>query len=59
VDPEDPSSIAAGIERVLDDPALAARMARAGLERSRRFDWETAARETLALYEKLLGRRAA
>ena len=59
VDPEDPSSIAAGIERVLDDPALAARMARAGLERSRRFDWETAARQTLALYERLLGRRAA
>ena len=56
VDPKEPRSIAQGIERVLDDPALAESLRRKGLERSACFDWDKTARETLAFYRKILGR---
>jgi len=56
VDPKDPRSVASGIERVLDDPALAASLRRKGRERSVRFDWDRAARQTLDFYRKLLRR---
>ena len=56
VDPKEPRSIAQGIERVLDDPALAESLRRKGLERSACFDWDRTARETLAFYRKILGR---
>ena len=56
VDPKEPRSIAQGIERVLDDPALAETLRRKGKERSARFDWERTARETLTFYRKILGR---
>ncbi len=59
VDAGDPSSIARGIERVLDNPELAARLRQRGLERSRDFDWDRAARDTLAFYRRLAGRRGA
>ncbi len=55
VEPKEPRSIAAGIERVLDDPALGESLKRKGLERSTRFDWARTARETLAFYRKILG----
>jgi glycosyltransferase involved in cell wall biosynthesis len=59
VDPSDPASIARGIEEVLDDPELAARKRERGLERSRDFDWDRAARDTAAFYRRLAGRRGA
>jgi len=59
VDPADASSIARGIERVLDDADLAARIRERGLERSRDFDWDRAARDTGAFYHRLAGRPGA
>jgi O-antigen biosynthesis alpha-1,3-rhamnosyltransferase len=56
VDPHDARSIAQGIERVLDDPAYADAKRKIGQERSRRFDWDRTAAETLAFYRKVLGR---
>jgi len=56
VDPKDATSIAAGIERVLDDPAQAEAQRRRGLEKSRRFDWDATAERTLAFYREILGR---
>lgn len=48
--------IAAGMQQVLDDPALAGRLREAGLARAERFTWDEAARLTLQVYEKALGR---
>jgi alpha-1,3-rhamnosyl/mannosyltransferase len=56
VEPREARSIASGIERVLDDVALAESLREKGLARSARFDWDQAARETLAFYRKILGR---
>jgi glycosyltransferase involved in cell wall biosynthesis len=48
--------IEAGMQRVLDDPALADRLREDGLARAQRFSWDEAARLTLQVYEKALGR---
>jgi len=48
--------IAAAIQRVLDDPAVAGRLRDAGRARAERFSWDEAARLTLQVYEKALGR---
>jgi glycosyltransferase involved in cell wall biosynthesis len=55
VSPLDAASIAKGIERLLDDPALADEQRRLGLEQSRFFDWDRAAQQTLEFYRRLLG----
>ncbi|HLB39699.1 MAG TPA: glycosyltransferase family 4 protein [Actinomycetota bacterium] len=39
--PRDPGALAAAAGRVLDDPELAGRLAAAGRERARAFDWAT------------------
>jgi glycosyltransferase involved in cell wall biosynthesis len=54
VDPLNTKSIADGIERVLDDPALAERQRQQGLEQSRRFDWDASAARTLEFYKRVL-----
>jgi len=54
VDPHDVESIAAGLERVLDDEPFAASLRRRGLDRSRAFDWNRAASQTLDFYETVL-----
>jgi glycosyltransferase involved in cell wall biosynthesis len=54
-DPLDQDSIVASLARVLDDPARAAKLSAAGLERSREFDWDRTAQRTLAFYRKVLG----
>ncbi|HEX6009521.1 MAG TPA: glycosyltransferase family 1 protein [Actinomycetota bacterium] len=46
VDPHDPDAIAAGIESLLQDAALRARLRSAGLERARAYDWDVTARRT-------------
>jgi glycosyltransferase involved in cell wall biosynthesis len=56
VNPLDTASIAKGIERLLDDPAEAEAQKRRGLEQSRRFDWDTAAAQTLDFYRRVLAR---
>ena len=54
VDPLDAGSIATGIEAVLGNPELAQRQRQRGLERSRQFDWDTAAAQTLEFYRRVL-----
>ena len=54
VDPLDTASIADGIERVLDDQAYRLELRRLGLARSQDFDWDRAAEQTLAFYERVL-----
>jgi alpha-1,3-rhamnosyl/mannosyltransferase len=48
--------IAAGMQRVLDDDALADGLRAAGPARAERFSWDETARLTLQVYEKALGR---
>jgi glycosyltransferase involved in cell wall biosynthesis len=55
VNPLDTRSIAAGIERVLDDPKRLEEQRKQGLERSQQFDWDLSARMTLAFYRTVLG----
>jgi glycosyltransferase involved in cell wall biosynthesis len=54
-DPRDPHSIAAEVTRAVEDLELRREMIRKGALRSREFTWERTARETLRVYEELLG----
>jgi glycosyltransferase involved in cell wall biosynthesis len=54
VDPLQVEAIAAGLLR-LSDGAEQERYAKAGLERVKEFSWSRAARETVAVYEEVLG----
>ena len=56
VDPGNADEIASAVLQVLTDPALAARLAAAGIERSRTFSWETCARRTLEILTEAAGR---
>ncbi len=51
VDPESPASIARGLARVLDDPAVRERMARRGRERAATLTWERTAGRILGALE--------
>ncbi len=53
VDPEDVDSIRDGLERILGDPALAARLVERGNERVRTFTWERAAGTVANVFERL------
>jgi glycosyltransferase involved in cell wall biosynthesis len=53
-DPEDAAAIAAALERLLTDDALAGRLRAAGRERARRFTWEATARGTAEAYRRAL-----
>ncbi len=55
VPPDDYEGLADAVARVLEDPALADELRQRGLERARQFTWERTARETLAVYEAMLG----
>lgn len=52
VDPYQVSEIAAAMKKVIADPLLSAALKRKGTEQAKKFDWETTARRTLAVYEK-------
>jgi glycosyltransferase involved in cell wall biosynthesis len=54
VDPLDAGSIAAGIEKVLENPGQAEAQRQQGLEWSRHFDWDAAAQKTLEFYRRVL-----
>jgi glycosyltransferase involved in cell wall biosynthesis len=56
VDPEDEDSIAAGIATLLGDEAFRKDLGQKGLERSKMYSWERAARETTDVYQKVLNR---
>ncbi|MBI4259466.1 MAG: glycosyltransferase family 4 protein [Actinobacteria bacterium] len=55
VDPHRVAEIAAAIQRVLGDEALAGRLAAAGRARAERYSWDETARLTLAVYDRVLG----
>jgi alpha-1,3-rhamnosyl/mannosyltransferase len=55
VNPLDTRSIADGLETILDDAPRREAQRRAGLERSRAFDWDSAAAKTLEFYRRVLG----
>lgn len=52
-DPARPPDIARAMSRILNNPAVAAEMAQKGREQATKFSWDQAARETLAVYEKV------
>jgi starch synthase len=63
-EPRDPegfaADFAAAVNGLLADPERARKMGRAGRARVvERFSWPAIARETLAVYERLVGRRTA
>jgi phosphatidylinositol alpha-mannosyltransferase len=51
VPPSDPDALAAAGGRILDDPALAARLAAAGRDRARAFDWPVVVERIETLYD--------
>lgn len=57
VDPYNVEEIAAAMRYVLDDPDLAQELRIRGLERAKEFTWEKTARQTISIYEKVLGER--
>jgi glycosyltransferase involved in cell wall biosynthesis len=54
--PLDTGSISRSVERLIEDEPLRRSQRQAGLERSRAFDWDRAAAETLSTYRRLLAR---
>lgn len=54
VDPTAPAAIAAGLQRVLESPALQEQLRIAGRQRARLFDWESAAQALLRSYRAAL-----
>ncbi len=54
VDPSDVEGLAEAVTRVLSDDVLRTHLSQQGLLRARRFSWNRAARETLAVYRKAL-----
>jgi glycosyltransferase involved in cell wall biosynthesis len=54
VEPTDIEQLASEIERVVCDDELARSLRERGFERARQFSWSHAARQVLALYERLL-----
>jgi glycosyltransferase involved in cell wall biosynthesis len=51
IDPEEPSSLAAAIERIVSDTSLRETLARRGLERARQFSWKQTALSVRRAYE--------
>jgi glycosyltransferase involved in cell wall biosynthesis len=59
IDPDDPDSLTAALERMLTDTALARRLAARGLRRTRLFDWLSSARALRTAYDEAVAFRAA
>ena len=55
VNPRDVGEIANAVERVITDRALRDELCAKGFVQARKFSWERAARETLAVYERVSG----
>lgn len=53
VGPQDSAAIAAAIAAILNDPALAQRLSRRGMERAAQFTWRETARRTLEVYREV------
>jgi glycosyltransferase involved in cell wall biosynthesis len=57
IDPTDVAQIADAMRLVLTQPALAAALRAKGLARAAQFTWERTARETIAVYERVVAGR--
>ena len=55
VDPDDAHALAEAMKRATGDADLRARLRERGLARAAEFGWERCARETLAVYDRVLG----
>jgi alpha-1,3-rhamnosyl/mannosyltransferase len=56
VDPLDTDALSRALQQLADDEVLRQELAGKGIARARDFSWEKAARETWAVYRKVLGR---
>lgn len=54
VDPDRPEALCAALARILDDSELRKSLRQRGLIRAGEFSWARAARETMAVYERVL-----
>lgn len=59
VDPLNAAEIAEAMLRLESDPALRARLRRAGLQRAALYSWSETGRQTLGIYRRLANRRSA
>jgi glycosyltransferase involved in cell wall biosynthesis len=59
IDPDDPDSLTAALERMLTDTSLARRLAAQGLRRTRLFDWIASARALRTAYDEAVAFHAA
>jgi len=57
VPPSDPAALAAAVDEVLDDPALAAGMGDAARRRATAFSWDALAGRVLDVYREVVERR--
>lgn len=53
VDPRSSSEISLAMQKIVTQPALAAKLQKAGLARAKQFFWEQTARKTLAVYKSV------
>lgn len=53
VDPYNVKSISRGISQLINDPIMAEKMSKLGLERVKKFTWGNCAKKTLEVYENL------
>ncbi len=58
VEPRSVSRLADALETLIASPRLQETLRRRGLARARRFQWEATARQTLAVYERVVGQGA-
>jgi phosphatidylinositol alpha-mannosyltransferase len=54
VPPGDATALAAGVRRLLDDPAWAKSLGDAGAKRAQEFDWDTVTDQLVAIYRGVL-----
>lgn len=54
VDPDDEPQLTDALERVLSDPQLRSDLKQKGFDRVKEFSWQRCARETLAIYRRVL-----
>ena len=57
VDPDDVDSLREQLQRLLEDRVFAEMLGQRGLARSRLFSWERCAKETFAVYKKVMQQR--
>lgn len=56
IDPYNTRALADAIYSVLDNYSMQCRMAKAGIHQAQKFNWEQSAKQTMHVYEKVLGK---